>query len=408
MSDSTPVSTREAMASRVRDFYERHPYPPPGDDIEAYRRSWDDARRRTESFLFLPAQAYRDDRSILVAGCGTVQAARYAARWPRARIVGIDVSDRSIDFERDLKRKHGLENLVLRQLQVERASELGETFDRIVCTGVLHHLPDPDAGLRALRSALAPGGALHVMVYAPYGRAGIYMLQEYCRQLGVAATEAGMRDLAASLRALPEDHPIVPLLRNSPDFASVAGLADALLHPNDRAYSVPQLMEFLKRGGFAFGRWVRQAPYLPVCGAIASAPHAAILQQLPPEEQYAAMELFRGTMVRHSAIAYRDDASLEPLLDFEKDESLGFVPIRLPGTISVRENLPPGASAVLINRNHTFADLYLPIAAAEERLFSAVDGESTIAEIARLAADRESARSFFRRLWLWDQVVFGR
>jgi SAM-dependent methyltransferase len=408
MSDGTPESTRDAIASRVHDFYERHPYPPPGDDIEAYRRSWDDNRRRAESFLLWPDQPYRDDRSILVAGCGTVQAAHYAARWPRARVLGIDVSEGSISFERELARKHGLENLELRRLPVEIASELGETFDHVVCTGVLHHLADPDAGLRALRSALAPRGALHVMVYAPYGRAGIYMLQEYCRRLGVTATESDIRDLAASLRALPEDHPIVPLLRNSPDFATIAGLADALLHPNDRAYSVPQFMEFLKDGGFAFRRWVRQAPYLPECGAVASSPHAAALRKLPPEEQYAAIELFRGTMARHSAIAYRDDASSDLAIDFEGDAWLRFVPILLPGAIAVREKLPPGASAVLINRSHTFTDLYLPITAIEERLLSAVDGARTIAEITGKVGNLEGARSFFGRLWLWDQVVFGR
>ena len=80
------------------------------------------------------------------------------------------------------------------------------------------------------------------MVYAPYGRAGVYMLQEYCRRLGIGWTEAEIRDLAASLKALPADHPIVPLLRTSPDFSNTAGLADALLHPRDRAYDVPQFI----------------------------------------------------------------------------------------------------------------------------------------------------------------------
>ena len=52
------------------------------------------------------------------------------------------------------------------------------TFDQIVCTGVLHHLADPDVGLSALRSVLKPDGAMQLMVYAPYGRTGIYMLQD--------------------------------------------------------------------------------------------------------------------------------------------------------------------------------------------------------------------------------------
>jgi hypothetical protein len=88
-------------------------------------------------------------------------------------------------------------------------------FDQIVCTGVLHHLPDPDIGLASLRSVLAPNGAMHLMVYATYGRAGIYMMQEYCRLLGVGATEAELRDLGATVGTLPADHPIAGVARRT-------------------------------------------------------------------------------------------------------------------------------------------------------------------------------------------------
>ena len=148
-----------------------------------------------------------------------MQAAHYAVRWPRARVVGIDVSATSIAFAQELKRKHGLDNLECIVCPSSARPSSGENFDHVVCTGVLHHLADPDAGLRALRDVLAPGGAMHVMVYAPYGRAGVYMLQEYCRRIGVGWTDVEIRDLVASLKALPPDHPLVPLLRNSPDFA---------------------------------------------------------------------------------------------------------------------------------------------------------------------------------------------
>lgn len=403
-----PAARNTAIAARVSDFYESHPYPPPVDDLDAYRRAWDDRRRRAESHLFWPAERYREDRSILVAGCGTVQAAHYAARWPRARVTGIDVSANSIAFTRELKRKHALDNLEVRQLAVERAGELGQSFEYVVCTGVLHHLPDPDAGLRALRDVLESTGALNLMVYAPYGRAGIYMLQDYCRRLGIGRTAAEIRDLAATLKALPPDHPLAPLLRTSPDFANSDGLADALLHPQDRSYSVPELLGFLARADLAFGRWVRQAPYLPDCGAPAFTRHRSRLVELSAEAQYAAMELFRGTMVRHSVIAHRSNRPAQGAsIDFAGDAWLGYTPIRVPDTIAVRDKLPPGAVAVLINRNHTYTDLYLPIDAQQERILGAIDGERSIGEICRDPDERARARAFFQQLWQWDQVVFN-
>jgi SAM-dependent methyltransferase len=296
---------------------------------------------------------------------------------------------------------------------VERAGELGRSFDEIVCTGVLHHLLDPDAGLRALRDVLEPDGAMHLMVYAAYGRAGVYMLQDYCRRLGIGNSGKEIRDLANTLRALPQDHPLARLMGESADFRSQAGLADALLHPQDRAYTVPELFDFVDRAGLVFGRWVRQAPYLPQCGALATAPHASRLAMLPLPEQYAAVELFRGTMVRHNLIAHRDDhpGRSQPVR-FDDERWHNFVPVRVPGTISVEERLPPGAAAVLINQAHTYPDLFMPITAAEKRLVEAIDGKRTIDDIAHGAATIDNHRRpdplgvFFERLWHYDQVVF--
>jgi hypothetical protein len=115
-------------------------------------------------------------------------------------------------------------------------------------------------------------------------------------------------------------------------------------------------------------------------------------------------------MVRHSVVAYRSDGTSKgALVDFDGDVSLGYVPIRLPDTLTVRDRdrLPSGASAVLINRNHTYNDLYLPIDAREERLLAGVDGRRTIAEICSGSGERSTASMFFQQLWQWDQVVFS-
>jgi len=403
------------VAGEVRDFYDRYPYPRPVESLENYRLLWQDPQRRRADYrLFWPAMPYREDYSILVAGCGTSQAAKHALRWPAAQVTGIDFSATSVHCTEELKRKYNLDNLQVRQLPIERVSELGASFDQIVCTGVLHHLADPDAGLRALRGVLKPDGAMHLMVYAPYGRAGIYMLQEFCRRVGIHAADEEIRDLIVALRVLPPGHPLENLLREAPDFRHEAALADALLHPQDRAYSVPQLFDFLKRGGLVFGRWVRQAPYTPHCGVMAGIPQASRVAQLSPQEQYAAAELFRGTMVRHSMVLYRDDSHGGPqLVNFTGEEWLRYVPIRMSDTICVQDRLPPGAAAVLINRNHTYRDLLMPIDAAEKRWFDAVDGNYRIGEIVERASPSsqarpplDRARAFFQRLWWYDQVVF--
>jgi SAM-dependent methyltransferase len=403
------------VAGEVQEFYERYPYPRQVESLDKYRRLWQDReRRRADYHLFWPARDYSEDHSILIAGCGTSQAAKHALRWPGAQVTGIDFSATSLSCTEELKRKYDLKNLQVHQLPIERVSDLGMSFDQIVCTGVLHHLADPDVGLSALRSVLKPDGAMHLMVYAPYGRTGIYMLQEFCRRVGIHATDEGIRDLIDALKALPPGHPLGSLLREAPDFRHEAALADALLHPRDRAYSVPQLFDFLNRGGLRFGRWVKQAPYIPQCGAVANIPQALRVAQLPLAEQYAAAELFRGTMVCHSVVAYRNDSpGGSHLPSFDGEAWLGYVPIRMPDTVCVQERLPPGAAAVLINRTHTYRDLLLPINSAEKRLFDAIDGNCNIGDVLERTArpskpspQPDQARRFFGRLWWYDQVVF--
>ena len=323
----------------VRAFYESHPYPAPLRDLDRHRELYRNPdRRRAWSLLLWPTEKPRTDREILVAGCGTSQAAVHALREPDAHVTAIDISETSLRHTRELQRKYGLQNLHLHCLAIEEVSKLGRMFDQIVCTGVLHHLPDPDIGLRALRNVLAPNGAMHVMVYATYGRAGIYMLQEYCRMLGVGASRAELDDLGTTIGALSSGHPIAAVARRAKDFRDPDALADALLHPQDRAYTVPQLYAWLERCGLSFGRWVEQAPYLPQCGAIAGMPHAARLASLPPPLQHAAVELLRGTMTRHNFIAYRDDdpGKGRPI-DFEGAAWRGWVPLRLTWTLCIRD-----------------------------------------------------------------------
>lgn len=396
-----PPLPGEPAGDPVAAFYDHHPYPPPVTDLTDYAAAWQDsARRRVDHHRIWPHRPIAEEQTILVAGCGTSQAAKYAIRHPEARVIGIDVSTTAIEHTTMLADRHGLDNLEVRRLPVGEAGELGRTFDLIVCTGVLHHLPDPDAGLAALASVLAPDGAMLLMVYARYGRTGVYMIQEYCRRLGIGTTADDIDDLVGSLRELPIGHPLSHLLRSTPDFQNDDALADALLNPRDRAYSVPELFDLLEQADLQLGRWVRQAPYLPDCGVLATIPHHRQLMSLDPPDQAAAVELFRGTMTRHSAVVHRQDHPGDPQpIRFTGGDLLGYVPIVEPTVLVLEERLPPGAAAALLNRAHSFTDLVLFVDDVERRLFDRIDGRRRIADIGG------DAGAFVERLWRHDLVV---
>jgi hypothetical protein len=115
-------------------------------------------------------------------------------------------------------------------------------------------------------------------------------------------------------------------------------------------------------------------------------------------------------MTRHSFIAYRDDhpGDIQPIT-FDGEAWRGYVPVRLPWTLCVRDRVPAGSVAVLINRAHTYPDLALPIDRAQEGVFAAIDGRRSIHEILRGATEGggdERARRFIEKLWEYDQIVF--
>jgi len=224
---------------------------------------------------------------------------------------------------------------------------------------------------------------------------------------GIGTSDREIKALVATLQSLPRQHPLVTVLRASRDAQNDDALADALLNPRDRSYSVPQLFDYIDRNGMTFGRWYWQAPYLPQCGAIAATPHAERLAALPPRDQYTAMELWRGTMTAYSVVVHRSDAAKDTGIRFDDERWLRFVPIRLPWTQLIRERLPAAAAGALLNRSHPHHDLILVIDAADEGLFAAIDGRRSIADSAKHdSGDRPRARALFEKLWWYDQVVF--
>lgn len=393
----------------IRDFYTSHPFPPPIGNLDRARDMWQDQNiRRAEHHLLWPEKEYRADLDVLIAGCGTWQAAKYAIGHAGARVMGIDVSATSLEHTERLKQTHSLTNLEARQLAVENAAELDQRFDLIICTGVLHHLVDPDAGLRALRSVLKPDGAMYLMVYAPYGRAGVYMMQEYCRRLGVGTSAEEIHDLIAGLRYLPEHHPLLATQGGSREFPNPDALADAVLNPRDRSYSVSQLFDFVEGNGLKLSRWYWQAAYLPQCGFISQTPHASKLAALPERDQYIEMELLRGLMPNHSFVVHRDDRKTDAAkISFDDERYLSYVPIRLPWTLCITDRIPPGTAGVLVNQTHIFSDLYLILDEQEKQLAYATDGHRSISEIVEsLPESAPLAREFFQKLYWYDQVVF--
>ncbi|MDH5557711.1 MAG: class I SAM-dependent methyltransferase [Alphaproteobacteria bacterium] len=395
---------------KVQAQYERWIYPEPVEDLEAWIAggaiSAGDARECGD--IFWPATGYREGMNILVAGCGANQAARYALKHPTAKVTGIDLSEASLAHEEKLKTKHGLDNLTLHRMRLEEISKLGQAFDFIASSGVLHHLPDPVAGLKALAGVLDRDGVIYIMLYGRYGRTPVYMMQDLFRRLHMGQTEDDVALVKETIRLLPPEHPLRPYETRSTDMKFDSGLVDLFLHQQDRPYSVPEIMEFTRDGGLTFQAWVQPAFYNPDVAIPENHPLYQRMEQLPDEERWAAMELFGGILSRHDFCVCRPDRPRDSYnIDFTDPGFAGrAVPLSQGGTLA---SAAAGRPAILSSPRRPPMTLPPPLAT----IFQQIDGARTIAqclESAPLNAPPEIIQQhgmrFFRTLSRTGHVAF--
>ncbi len=293
----------------VREFYTTYPYPDPRYVAES--RTPLSALLDYVKNLYWPFRPSLAGVRVLDAGCGTgVAALSLARRFPEVDVTAIDLSAASLDLARTAAKERGLKNVSFHQATLLDAATFG-SFQYIVASGVVHHMADPVAGFDALRNALTPDGVLMAMVYAQYGRTGVYMLQEAFRRL---APEGYRTVSPATARAIASNLPAGHLFDAERfvemDWQNECGVVDLLLHPQDRAYTVPQIVDHCQQAGLRLQRFVSQTAYEPTTYPLPAA-EAARAAALPDYERWALGELLNGNMVKHEFYATRD--TFEPV-----------------------------------------------------------------------------------------------
>lgn len=388
----------EKLAS-VKSQYELYPYPPrdPADEDRRLLAGVVDALPQINHYGFRGRRDFRKGFRVLVAGGGTGDASTYLAHHLRdtdARLVYLDVSDAACDVARARAARRGLADRIdFRIGSLLDVPAWSESFDFINCTGVLHHLPDPSAGLRALRSVLAPGGLLGLMVYGARGRAAVYPMQALLRLVNAGASdeESRVRRARAVLEGLPEGHEGRLLAARSIDVDSSAGLYDLFLHSVDRAYTVPELYTFLGESGLRLVAFVPDTRPLYDARLAFSDPEVleAVLA-LPRPEQEAAAELAFGCISRHSFWASVEAGTMADPLDPENVPffagSSGQDPLALASALRALEPDRPRTFPLRVPETRLAAEVCLDAAGC--RFVALVDGSRTMGEIVdRVASD---------------------
>ena len=395
------------MTDRVEQQYTEWIYPQPTLDLRSRWQAMDPSFHQLH-YAYWPNRPYRPGMRILVAGCGSMQAAQIADRNPTAQVLGIDISETSLAHERTLKKNFSLDNLTLERMAIDQIQTVGEKFDLIIATGVLHHQVDPAAALAILGRQLAQDGVISAMIYGKYFRTGVYMLQDLFRRTGLGQST---EDVAVARYVLANLHPYHPL-RNyvaaAPDLQYDAGIVDTFLHTVDRAFTVAECLNLVAQADLRFQGWLENFYYYPNGQMNAAHPLFGRFEALPEPELWSAMELYSGVLGKHDFFCCRNDRPQATfVLDFRADAFFDLGPVLRD--VQLRKSGPgsndPAAMAVARRCEIGLNDVKL-------RFFQSIDGHRSVRRciadcgISNDETGANFARNFLVSLWRIDAVVF--
>ncbi len=226
------------VSLKVREQYEENPYP-----------RWRYANAQVDeskSFHF------KRPFQILIAGCGTgKQVFQERYMYPYAHITAVDLSLSSICYAKRKIQELGVDRVEFMHADILELGQLDKKFDFIMCSGVLHHMQEPEAGLKVLLSLLKPKGIMNIGLYSEVARQTVVKLRELVAEKGWKPDREGIQAFRAYINALPtEDH--LRYVTRWRDYYSMSMVRDLIFHVQEHRYTFLQLDEMFKRHGLAF------------------------------------------------------------------------------------------------------------------------------------------------------------
>ncbi|MEO0852656.1 MAG: class I SAM-dependent methyltransferase, partial [Cyanobacteria bacterium J06648_11] len=240
--------------------------------------------------------------------CGSGAGTEYLVfQNPEAEVWAFDLSEKALAIAKERCAKFESDTLHFQHLSIDDIDRIPGQFDFINCVGVLHHLPDPQAGLNAIARKLAPGGIAHIFVYGELGRWEIQLMQRALRLL-VSGDEGRSIDSVAQLKTglsvgrelfdiLPESNRIVQQekARWSMENGNDECFADMYLHPQEVDYNCNTLFEWIDNSGLEFVRF-SNPQFWQADRLFGQAPEIlATVNALPERKRYRAIELLDPT-----------------------------------------------------------------------------------------------------------------
>lgn len=246
----------DPISQAVQDQYETYPYPSSSQNSFRSMATRDSYRLAQYARTRLVHQS--EGKRALIAGCGTgAELVCVSQANPKlAELIGIDLSQRSIEIAKTKVQEYSIQNCQVYQANVMEPDTLPDgPFDLIAAPGVLHHTADPKVALHHLAQRLQPEGVMFLMISSRSGREIIYRTRAALTLLGISSQPDPeaiqfVQDLLtfAQPGTAIEQHSTA----NKVYYKEVENLVDDFFHPHDIPFDIEEVPPFLDQAGLDF------------------------------------------------------------------------------------------------------------------------------------------------------------
>jgi len=241
-----------AFLQKIAQQYEAFPYP----RWQTTQMTQQTASLRTivsQHFPYFNADKISDQPvNILFAGCGTgEQVVQVASNISSQNILAIDLSRNSLAYATRKAQEMGVTNAHFGQADILQVKDWDASFDVIFCTGVLHHMEDPSAGLQSLKGVAKENTLFSLALYSERARINVSAARKFIADHKIPDTLAGLRQFRTMVRELESGHP-VKAIANSREFYSASGLHDYVFNTHEIHFTPKKLKALLSENDLEF------------------------------------------------------------------------------------------------------------------------------------------------------------
>ena len=257
--------------------------------------------------MYLDRNSFR----LIVAGGGTGGVTLFNGEQlnkTNGEILYIDFSIASMKISQRRARTRNIKNIIWVQSWIEGVIYHGiGVFEELQCSGVLHHLKSPIHGLRLLKDLLNPRvyGGVGLMVYAKYGRTGVYQMQDLLRLINTNQIIQEEIDAATKTLNILPMHNRFSHTQSGDHKTGKIGTYDLLLHKRDIAFSISSLFQWVEKGGLYIidvdnipNRFLLNLSY-----GVYESHLTKVISNMNRVKQWSIMEVFHGRSMMHSFYA---------------------------------------------------------------------------------------------------------